>query len=264
MFGHLGRLMMSVFAIGLFFLMAGCFSFSNVENTHTVYVGSSVSSTAMKSETMHPLLLAGSYQINSEWEKIVSVWESQNAPINGTVFLGSSSFAMWTTLEQDMAEFKAINRGFGGSTTSDALYYAQRILNPLKPNRIVYYEGTNDIAMGKDPEMAIANFMAFVDIARSINPQVEIYFVFAHTAPVRSQFAKEYERLNNAAQALSRVMPGVYALDANKGLTDNKGRPREDLYLSDRLHLNEQGYKIWKQNIRRGLQNKPVKGGTMA
>ncbi len=44
------------------------------------------------------------------------------------VFAGSSSFARWGTLVDDMQPLEFINRGFGGSQMSDLDHYAKRIV----------------------------------------------------------------------------------------------------------------------------------------
>ncbi|MFX6269910.1 hypothetical protein ABTF75_18990, partial [Acinetobacter baumannii] len=51
---------------------------------------------------------------------------SMPAP-GGTLFIGSSTFTHWKTLEEEFKDFKAINRGFGGSTIPEVNHYLDRI-----------------------------------------------------------------------------------------------------------------------------------------
>jgi hypothetical protein len=88
----------------------------------------------------------------NKWEKRILRFEAQDTEKmpepNGILFVGSSSIRMWKT-DEDFPTLNIINRGFGGSQTSDALLYANRIILKYKPRLIAIYEGDNDIAAGK-------------------------------------------------------------------------------------------------------------------
>lgn len=45
----------------------------------------------------------------------------------------------------------------------------------------------------------------------------------------------------------------TYYLDTEKYFTNEKGLPRADLFLDDRLHLNAEGYKVWSGLIKKEL-----------
>src|SRR5262249_37748891 len=70
----------------------------------------------------------------SESRKFEAADKQAPPPQSGVVFVGSSSIVRW-----DLAKYfpelgpKAINRGFGGSVSADATYYADRIVTPYKP-----------------------------------------------------------------------------------------------------------------------------------
>ena len=62
------------------------------------------------------------------FEKEIVAYEKQDSlamPAKGQIlFIGSSSFRLWKTFTRDMQDLPpSINRGFGGSTLADALYY---------------------------------------------------------------------------------------------------------------------------------------------
>src|SRR5271170_2931247 len=71
------------------------------------------------------------------WEPTIQKFEEAdkaNPPKPGIiVFTGSSSFARWSTLVDDMKPLEVINRGFGGSQMSDLDYYAKPIVNVYRP-----------------------------------------------------------------------------------------------------------------------------------
>src|SRR3984957_13859571 len=71
------------------------------------------------------------------WESTIEKFEAAdkvNPPRPGMiVFAGSSSFARWSTLVDDMKPLDVLNRGFGGSKMSDLDLYAKRIVNVYRP-----------------------------------------------------------------------------------------------------------------------------------
>ena len=68
-------------------------------------------------------------------------------PVAGSIlFVGSSSFRKWTDVQQYFPGYPIINRGFGGSTFPDLIYYAGDIIIPYHPKQVVIYCGDNDLA----------------------------------------------------------------------------------------------------------------------
>jgi lysophospholipase L1-like esterase len=216
----------------------------------------SSATTRPTSQPARPGLAA--YVVKQAYEKAIAQFETsattRPVKIGGTVFIGSSSFTRWKTLEKDMAAFDAVNRGFGGSRSDDILYYASRILTPLRPTRIVYYCGGNDLASKRSAEIVIENFKLFVAVVRRELPAAEIYFVAQNITPKRAVYANGDREINQTIAAWAGTVPGVHYLDAQAGLLDSNGNPRPELFVKDGIHLNEDGYRIWRANIERELR----------
>src|SRR5690349_2392081 len=70
----------------------------------------------------------------------------QPPPRNSDLFVGSSSFKKWTNLQDAFLYYPVVNRGFGGSTLSDLIRYADDIIIPYQPRQILIYAGDNDLA----------------------------------------------------------------------------------------------------------------------
>ena len=71
----------------------------------------------------------------SPWEHSIRAFEARDrttcGPVQGCiVFVGSSSFTLWSSLEEDMAPLPAVNRGFGGALIDDVVRYTDRIVVP--------------------------------------------------------------------------------------------------------------------------------------
>ena len=52
-----------------------------------------------------------------------------------TLFIGSSSFTKWKTLEQDLPEYAPLNRAFGGSTLLDVIRYRKDVFEKYNPEK---------------------------------------------------------------------------------------------------------------------------------
>src|SRR5438067_10907502 len=94
-----------------------------------------------------------SAQTAERWDAAIQKFEDQDKvsppPQNGIVFIGASSIVRWN-LPEYFPELgaKAINRGFGGSQSVDAVRYVERIVVPYHPRIVVYYAGDNDVEAG--------------------------------------------------------------------------------------------------------------------
>ena len=103
----------------------------------------------------------------NRFEDEISAFEAADSlamPAPGSVlFVGSSSIRFWNTLEEDMAPLPVINRGFGGSTFDDLLFYMDRIVMPYQPSAVVLYEGDNDIASDQtQPQDVVVDLLQFL------------------------------------------------------------------------------------------------------
>ena len=89
-------------------------------------------------------------QTDAAWEKEMESFkkqDQQSPPQQGQIlFVGSSTFTLWKTMQEDMPEIPLINRGFGGSKVTDLIEHFDTVIAPYHPNQIVIYELYNDIA----------------------------------------------------------------------------------------------------------------------
>jgi lysophospholipase L1-like esterase len=165
-------------------------------------------------------------------------------PENAILFVGASGIKLWKTLEKDFPEHRVINRGFGGSQIADAIYFADRIVIPYKPRTILLQSGGNDINAGKTPEQVAEDFRVFVGKVRAKLPEVRILFMSLQPSPARWSQAEKQKQTN--ALILKQIQAGknmVY-IEAYDAFIGADGQPREELFVADKLHHNESGYKI--------------------
>ena len=173
-----------------------------------------------------------------------------NPPPPGAIlFTGSSSVRKWTTLAQDFKGRIVINRGFGGSQISDSVYYADRIVIPYQPRRIVFFAGVNDLDAGKTPEQVFEDFKAFVQKVRGALPKVEMDYLSITTSPLRWHEVEQVKKANGLISSWIKTQDHLTFINVFPATLGQDGQPRPELFLADRLHMNAKGYAIWTSII---------------
>ena len=192
--------------------------------------------------------------------KTIDAWAQADhrnpPPADCTLFLGSSSIRRWNTLAKDFPGTHTLNRGFGGSKTADVLHFFDKLIPPLKPARIVFYCGENDIAKGAAPEVPYQNWKTFVARVRKIRPGTEFYYIPIKPNPSRWDYWPKYQAANRLIEAHCKQDPRLnYLGTIPKKMLSKDGKPLPDIFAEDRLHLNAKGYQIWTEEVRKALAN---------
>ncbi len=182
------------------------------------------------------------------------------SPPGRTVFIGSSTFTRWKTLENDLRSLQPINRGFGGSTIPEINHFESRLIAHLKPSRIVFYAGTNDIAAGHTGQQVLADFQSFVQAAHRDAPDAQIYFISMSVAPSRLSMQNEYDRGNQLISDYIKSDPTVHFVDVRPVMRDGNNQLKASYFGPDNLHMTRAGYKAWIPIIVRSLGKTPQVG----
>jgi len=169
----------------------------------------------------------------------------------GIVFVGSSSFTFWSTMEQDLDPLPVINRGFGGAMIDDVIRYIDRIIVPYQPKAVVLFAGANDIVgpRAKSPKLVAELFRLFVGRVHENLPDALIFYIAITPTPAGWKWwpiAKETNRLISdivAADSKLRL------IDLSNVLLSIDKMPDRHLYGS-KGHLNELGYERWASIIK--------------
>ncbi len=184
-------------------------------------------------------------------------------PNSKIVFIGSSSFAYWKTIATDLAPLPVLNRGFGGSTLPEVIYYADRILFPYQPNIIVVYAGENDLNVGQHPqtpEQVAASFKTLVSLVHRRLPNTIMYYVSMKPSPSRWANWATTQRGNQLISAYIKTDKRLRFVDVRPAMLAANGRPRPDLFRADSLHMNARGYAIWAGMLKVILGNALTSG----
>jgi lysophospholipase L1-like esterase len=170
-------------------------------------------------------------------------------PKNAILFIGSSSIRLWKSLAQDFPRHRVINRGFGGSQIIDSVNYADRIVLPYRPKRIVMYAGGNDINAGKSPRQIFADFQAFVRKVHAALPKTEIAYISIAPNPARWAQVDKVREANALISDYTRQQRGLSFINVFPHMLGPDGMPLPDIYVADRLHMNAKGYELWKRIV---------------
>jgi lysophospholipase L1-like esterase len=183
----------------------------------------------------------------------------------GTLFVGSSTIRMWTTLAQDFRQLPVvINRGFGGSTMADCNRFARDLVVRYQPSQVLVYAGDNDLAEGRTPAQVLESFREFVGTVRAELPGVRIDYISIKPSPSRVGLLEKARETNALIGAYVQSLPNAGYIDIFTPMMTAEGTPRPELFLGDRLHLNETGYQLWQSIIAARLTGVPVAPGAPA
>jgi lysophospholipase L1-like esterase len=188
------------------------------------------------------------------WQDIVAFKKldaNQKMPTNAILFVGSSSFTKWQNVNEYFPGYTIINRGFGGSSLPDLIRYTYDIILPYQPKQVVIYCGENDLASA-DSTSAIEVFNRFKTLFGMIRvnlPKTNIAFVSMKPSPVRASIQGKLKEANKLIKTFIANKKNASYINIYEVMLDSKGQMREELYVSDRLHMKPEGYVIWQKAI---------------
>jgi lysophospholipase L1-like esterase len=186
-------------------------------------------------------------------------WDRQNSfPQGAVLFVGSSSIRMWQTADC-FPNLPLINRGFGGSHTSDVNHFAERIVIKYRPRVIVFYAGDNDIESGKTPQQVFDDFKALVSVVHNELPQTRIIYLPIKPSLARWRKWPRMQEANAHVERLSNADSRIIYVDTATPMLGEDGRPRPELFLDDGLHLNVAGYTLWTDLLRKTIAIQPAR-----
>lgn len=175
----------------------------------------------------------------------------QAPPANANLFIGSSSLRLWQSIHEDLAPYTVINRGFGGSTLPDVIRYVPEVVYPYKVKQVIIYCGENDFAASDSvtSDMVVERFRTLFGLIRQHQPGVPVIFISIKPSPSRAQLLPKMRAANDRIRAFLKKQRKARFIDVYSLMVTPDGRPREELFGPDRLHMNPQGYAIWRKAL---------------
>ena len=191
---------------------------------------------------------------DAEINALTEIDVKQTPPKNAVLFVGSSSIRMWKNLRSSFPELSVINRGFGGSRLEDVNFYFDRIVVPYNPKTIVLYAGENDVNEGVAPETVLENYRKFAELAHDKFPKSKLLYVSLKPSPSRWQINDKFRKTNDLIKAKIAKDKRAEFVDVWSPMLGANGEPKPEIFLEDKLHMNERGYAIWREVLAKYLK----------
>lgn len=185
--------------------------------------------------------------------------DSNTVPFDyGTLIIGSSTIGMWAWQEmtEDFDPEPVLKRGFGGSKMSDVLVFQNFFLR-YKAARIVLYEGDNDIWDAVPPEEFLEQVKTFCSAAFKKRKDCEIFILSIKPSPSRWEKWPLYLKANELLKNYCETDDRLHYVDIVPPMLGDDGKPRVELFKGDMLHMNRDGYIIFRDALRKALELKP-------
>ncbi len=203
--------------------------------------------------------------VTEKWEETIQAMESRDEtekhPADAILFIGSSSIRLWETIDEDMAPYPSIQRGFGGSRFSDVAVYAERLIQPHSYRALVLFVG-NDVS-GKEtdatPDQVAGWFQRVVAVSRAHNSEAPVFCIGVTPTMSRWKAWPRIQEMNAALQAACAADASLHFIPTASAYLNANGEPRPELFREDQLHLTTLGYQIWAAIIKSHLDG--VLGG---
>jgi lysophospholipase L1-like esterase len=198
--------------------------------------------------------LAADYPDPSRWDYTMVGFkladEIDDIQPGGIVLTGSSSMRFWgSRIHQDLAPLKVVSRGFGGSNMNDVFHHIDTLVLKHKPRAVVIYEGDNDIAQDVPVDVVVAKFRQSIDKIHAELPKTRVYLVSVKPSVSRATLWDDMTRVNVGLQKMATRDALITYIDVGASMFEANGEMRTDIYIEDKLHLNQKGYDIWSDAI---------------
>lgn len=186
------------------------------------------------------------------YETRKSIFEAMPNDTNEIIFLGNSitNYCDWGEL-LGMPNIK--NRGINGDDIPGVMKRLDEILES-KPQKIFLLIGTNDLWRQRPVEQIVIDYETVVEEIRRKSPETQLYLqsiLPTHQNPNRNNLdiMKINESISQIAQKNSLTYIDLF------GLYKTPSNELNMAYSIDGLHLNGQGYLLWREVLLEYVKN---------
>jgi lysophospholipase L1-like esterase len=183
-----------------------------------------------------------------EYEDMVSQYALLPDKPNEIIFLGNSIIfrGQWAELFNE----RCINRGIGGDDTDRILLRLDEIVR-RKPDKIFIMDGINDLGKNRSISYIMNNYKKMVDQLSKETPHTKLYL--QSVLPINNRIRNhrrtndEIKALNLQIEKLAKAYDATY-IDLFKLFINKEGMLSEEL-TTDGIHINGNGYQLWRKSI---------------
>lgn len=199
------------------------------------------------------LAVAVKNQRSIQMESAYLPYAVQGYPQGKILLIGSSFMEYWKTSAADLGPLDTVNVGVASTKVEDWEAYFSKLIEPFHPEAIIMYVGSNDIDGSKNSksgkETAQELEILFDRIEMEL-PDTPVYYISIAPTLKRWNVWEESSTCNELVRKMAQERDLLNFIDCTSVLLDEEGIPKAEIFRSDSLHFNEEGYKLWKSVIR--------------
>ena len=194
-------------------------------------------------------------------EDQVVAYEKEDVEKGQIVFYGPSRFTRWSKKfgmipMRDVLLGKSgkpcvVNRGFGSSSSEHQLYYYPRMIRPLEPKVLVYSSDGNGASFGYTDDEIWEIAQRVIAYAVTDFPDIKIYLCGGNRKKaITEESLKAKIKYNEKLKSFCEGNPNCVFVD----VLAYEPLDREDIYVDDGIHYNQEGYKIYGEFFKEVLK----------
>ncbi len=195
------------------------------------------------------------------WQKSIDQFDQLNQqqpdPVDGILFIGSSSIRRWDSIATDMAPYRTIRRGYGGAKYPDMALFVQQIIRPHQYRALVMFVGNGVVGKPDDhsPDLIEALVRRIVAASHQHQRGAPVFLIEITPCEKRFDAWPKIRAVNARLREVALTTPHTYFIPTASHYLHPDGTPRPELFVDDKLHLNSDGYRLWSSLIRRRLDD---------
>tara|TARA_Y100001934_G_C12315239_1_gene757060 strand:+ start:1064 stop:1699 length:636 start_codon:yes stop_codon:yes gene_type:complete len=196
--------------------------------------------------------------MNIHYNHRLSHFNSMVVQKGSLIFLGDSITEQcnWSELFNDK---RMVNRGIGGDVV-EGVYDRLGFLMNCEPDALFLLIGINNLNRGDSIKETFEGYKKIVNRIKNYNPKLQLYIL--SILPINKEkflgepkiTNKKIAKLNKKLKNLAKTVNAVY-LDLNSKYLDSNLQLSSD-YSIDGLHLNGDGYLLFKDIVKKYLHEK--------
>ena len=177
------------------------------------------------------------------------------------LFIGSSSIRLWNNIDEDVKPYKSVMRGYGGAHYYDLIHFIDRLTkNHVKAKAVILFVA-NDITGGneekklelKPKEVKKLFVYVYKRIKKQLGDDIPIFKIETTPTPKRWEVWPKISKANDLIKAYTKNRANIYFIPTRSYYLNNSGEPIKEYFMEDQLHLNNKGYRLWGEIIKKEI-----------
>lgn len=221
----------------------------------------------MRTKLLTLLLFISAYAMGQEIHENIlenqtyverSAYFKQNPLKEGQIVFLGNSLTQGGNWSEYFPQQNPVNRGISGDNTLGMLGRLHEIIK-AKPSKLFILAGVNDISLGRSNDKILNGIKSIIYQVKEGSPNTTIYV--QSLLPINKDVC-QYKRMMNKEKQIEKLNKEIIKFCKSENITFinlyphflSEKRKLDAKYTSDGLHLNEDGYAVWTNQIRKYVE----------